>query len=115
MIFNPSGFGGYLETCCRRAQAVLKRRIHHRYLLLAAREKAAATLMDGLARQEIPMGVTYNVLILGASYGSLLGAKMALAGHNGNLVCLPEEAKLINEEGLCLMVYGLGFVLGLFI
>ena len=55
--------------------------------------------MNDLARQEIPMGVTYNVLILGASYGSLLGAKMALAGHNVNLVCLPEEAKLINEEG----------------
>jgi hypothetical protein len=40
-----------------------------------------------------------DVLILGASYGSLLGAKLALAGHNVRLVCLPEEAKLINEEG----------------
>ena len=40
-----------------------------------------------------------NVLILGASYGSLLGAKLALAGHDVRLVCLPEEAKLINEEG----------------
>ncbi|MBT3941508.1 MAG: hypothetical protein HOE75_07125 [Chloroflexi bacterium] len=45
------------------------------------------------------MGTTYNVLILGASYGSLLGAKMALAGHNVKLVCLPEEADLINTEG----------------
>lgn len=40
-----------------------------------------------------------NVLILGASYGSLLGAKLALAGHDVRLVCLPEEAKLINAEG----------------
>ena len=42
---------------------------------------------------------TYNILILGASYGSLLGAKLALAGHNVKLVCLPQEANLINSEG----------------
>ena len=40
-----------------------------------------------------------NVLILGASYGSLLGVKLALAGHSVKLVCLPEEASLINAEG----------------
>ena len=43
--------------------------------------------------------MTYKILILGASYGSLLGAKIALAGHNVDLVCLPEEANLINSEG----------------
>ena len=42
---------------------------------------------------------TYNILILGASYGSLLGTKVALAGHTVKLVCLPEEATLINAEG----------------
>lgn len=42
---------------------------------------------------------TYKILILGASYGSLLGAKLALAGHTVKLVCLPEEANLINAEG----------------
>jgi len=42
---------------------------------------------------------TYNILILGASYGSLLGAKLALAGHRVKLVCLPQEAELINAEG----------------
>ncbi|HET9580297.1 MAG TPA: hypothetical protein VFP44_20890 [Usitatibacter sp.] len=42
---------------------------------------------------------TRKVLILGASYGSLLGMKLALAGHEVKLVCLPEEAKLINEKG----------------
>ncbi|MDP6821799.1 MAG: hypothetical protein QF554_00710 [Dehalococcoidia bacterium] len=45
------------------------------------------------------MEPTFNILILGASYGSLLGAKMALAGHDVKLVCLPEEANLINSEG----------------
>jgi hypothetical protein len=41
----------------------------------------------------------YNILILGASYGSLLGTKLALAGHHVKLVCLPAEADLINAEG----------------
>ncbi|HJU22656.1 MAG TPA: hypothetical protein VJ891_09110 [Casimicrobiaceae bacterium] len=41
----------------------------------------------------------YNLLILGASYGSLLGARVLLAGHDARLVCLPAEAKLINAEG----------------
>src|SRR5262249_7322312 len=45
------------------------------------------------------MGKTYNVMIMGASYGSLLGAKLALAGHNVKLVCLPAEVELINKEG----------------
>jgi hypothetical protein len=41
----------------------------------------------------------HHILIFGASYGSLLGIKMALAGHHVTLVCLPDEAKLINEHG----------------
>jgi hypothetical protein len=40
-----------------------------------------------------------KILILGASYGSLLGVKFALAGHDVTLVCLPQEAALINEKG----------------
>lgn len=45
------------------------------------------------------MGNPYNILILGASYGSLLGTKLALAGHNANMVCLPAEVELFNSEG----------------
>ena len=45
------------------------------------------------------MASTYKILIMGASYGSLLGTKMALAGHTVKLVCLPAEADLINQEG----------------
>jgi hypothetical protein len=41
----------------------------------------------------------YNILFLGASYGSLFAAKAALAGHSAHLICLPEEAELINSEG----------------
>jgi hypothetical protein len=40
-----------------------------------------------------------KILILGASYGSLLGVKLALAGNDVTLVCLPAEAALINSKG----------------
>ena len=42
---------------------------------------------------------TYNVLIFGASYGSLLATKLVLAGHNAKMVCTPAEAELFNREG----------------
>ena len=45
------------------------------------------------------MAKQYNILIMGASYGSLLGTKLALAGHDVHLICLPAEADLINSEG----------------
>lgn len=38
-------------------------------------------------------------MIMGASYGSLLAIKLLLAGHDAKLVCLPDEAALINDEG----------------
>ncbi len=40
-----------------------------------------------------------NILILGASYGSLLGTKLLMAGHNVTLVCRAKTAELINREG----------------
>src|SRR5437016_638841 len=40
-----------------------------------------------------------QILIFGASYGSLLAIKLLLAGHTVRLVCLPAEADLINREG----------------
>jgi hypothetical protein len=41
----------------------------------------------------------YNILILGAAYGSLLASKMLFGGHKIHHVCLPAEADLINTEG----------------
>jgi hypothetical protein len=41
----------------------------------------------------------YNILLLGASYGSLLASKLLFGGHKIHLVCLPAEADLINAEG----------------
>ena len=43
--------------------------------------------------------MAYKILILGASYGSLLASKMLFGGHSIHLVCLPAEAELINGEG----------------
>src|SRR5436305_1163544 len=40
-----------------------------------------------------------NILILGASYGSLLGTKLLMAGHNVTLVCRAKTAELINRDG----------------
>ena len=40
-----------------------------------------------------------NILILGASYGSLFGTKLLLAGHRVSLVCTRPTAELINREG----------------
>jgi hypothetical protein len=45
------------------------------------------------------MRKTYSILIMGASYGSLLGTKLLLAGHTVKLVCLPAEADAINVNG----------------
>jgi hypothetical protein len=40
-----------------------------------------------------------HVLILGASYGSLLATKLLMAGHRATLVCTRPTAELINREG----------------
>jgi hypothetical protein len=45
------------------------------------------------------MQAHYNILIMGASYGSLLASKLLFGGHSVKLVCLPAEAELINAEG----------------
>ena len=41
----------------------------------------------------------YSILVLGASYGSLLGTKLLMAGHRVTLVCTGPTAQLINREG----------------
>ena len=45
------------------------------------------------------MPAPVKILILGASYGSLLASKLMFGGHEVTLVCLPAEADLINAEG----------------
>src|SRR5438046_4868103 len=43
--------------------------------------------------------VKSNLLILGASYGSLFSTKLLMAGHRVSLVCTKPTAELINREG----------------
>jgi hypothetical protein len=40
-----------------------------------------------------------NILILGASYGSLLATKLLMGGHNVTLVCRKRTAELVNKSG----------------
>ena len=48
---------------------------------------------------KVRSNMKYNVLILGASYGSLFSTKLLMAGHNVSLVCTKGTADLINSEG----------------
>ena len=43
--------------------------------------------------------MAYKIMIMGASYGSLLASKILFGGHSVHLICLPPEADLINAEG----------------
>src|SRR6516164_2501485 len=41
----------------------------------------------------------YNVLIMGASYGSLFATKLLFGGHKITMVCLPAEVEAFNKDG----------------
>ena len=41
----------------------------------------------------------YNILTLGASYGSLLATKLLFGGHKITMVCLPNEIEAFNSDG----------------
>jgi hypothetical protein len=54
---------------------------------------------DDEAQAKISKKKKYKILILGASYGSLLATKLILAGHDVTLVCRASTAALFNEQG----------------
>src|SRR5262249_12150850 len=49
--------------------------------------------------REAAMPATYKILIMGASYGSLLASKILSGAHSVHLVCLPAEGNLTTAEG----------------
>ncbi len=51
------------------------------------------------AQLEVQRRMGFKVLILGASYGSLLGTKFLMAGHDVTLLCRDATADLINRSG----------------
>src|SRR4051812_46045336 len=61
---------------------------------------AGAVCAAGRARSKAGTRlVKYNLLILGASYGSLFSTKLLMSGHRVSLVCTRPTAELINREG----------------
>jgi hypothetical protein len=61
---------------------------------------AKAKAKKSVAKKSAPSKhKTYKILLMGASYGSLLASKLLFGGHSIHLVCLPAEADLINAEG----------------
>jgi ketopantoate reductase len=52
-----------------------------------------------MERSDHHTATTYKILIVGASYGSLLAAKLLAAGHTLRVVCLAAEAEPFNEDG----------------
>ena len=43
--------------------------------------------------------MAYNILMMGASYGSLLAIKLLFGGHKITMVCLPNEVEAFNSDG----------------
>ena len=65
----------------------------------AARADRAHSTVHGRIGRAQGNDPTMRILILGASYGSLLSTKALMAGHDATLVCREATAKLINAEG----------------
>ena len=65
-----------------------------------AKRTSARKASKPVARKAAPAAAKkYKILMMGASYGSLLASKILFGGHSIHLVCLPAEADLINAEG----------------
>src|SRR5262249_11480667 len=67
-------------------------------------QSARGGVKGDIALNFIPCAVegpvmTRKILILGASYGSLLGTKLLMAGYHVTLVCRSATAALINRSG----------------
>ena len=60
----------------------------------------AETMAQAIPGRSSAVKANFNTLIMGASYGSLLAAKLALAGHDAKLVCLSAEVEAINKDGI---------------
>src|SRR5437762_3321058 len=68
------------------------------FMSMAARMMSANAVVDK-STPSVEGNVARNILILGASYGSLLATKLLMAGHNVTLVCRKKTAELINRDG----------------
>jgi hypothetical protein len=53
----------------------------------------------GQGQREGEKPMAYNILMMGASYGSLLAIKLLFGGHKITMVCLPNEVEAFNSDG----------------
>src|SRR5678816_242002 len=75
------------------------RRAHGRDPAQRARLQRGRDRNGAQARRDLRRAMTHRVLILGASYGSLFGTKLLMAGQSVTLVCTRPTAELINRDG----------------
>jgi len=64
-----------------------------------SKSKPAKARKPAVKKTAVAKPTKYKILLMGASYGSLLASKLLFGGHSIHLVCLPAEAELINAEG----------------
>src|SRR6516162_1870140 len=64
-----------------------------------SKSKPAKARKPAVKKTAVAKSTKYKILLMGASYGSLLASKLLFGGHSIHLVCLPAEANLINAEG----------------
>src|SRR5262249_34919924 len=81
----------------RRSAAIFRAARSRRALRRSPVRHSIVALNPSTRRLRMPS--TYNVMIMGASYGSLLATKLLFGGHKVKLVRLPAEAEVINQEG----------------
>src|SRR3974390_3086561 len=66
---------------------------------VVSKSKPAKARKPAVKKTAVAKPTKYKILLMGASYGSLLASKLLFGGHSIHLVCLPAEAELINSEG----------------
>ena len=84
---------------CRRMGGFQSRDVTTDCVLACRVASQPPPVHDLLENQGTPRESTLKIMIMGASYGSLLASKVLFGGHSVHLICLPAEADLINSEG----------------
>src|SRR3974377_2546538 len=64
-----------------------------------SKSKPAKARKPAVKKTAVAEPTKYKILLMGASYGSLLASKLLFGGHSIHLVCLPAEAQLITYAG----------------
>src|SRR3974390_3594458 len=66
---------------------------------VVSKSKPAKARKPAVKKTAVAKPTKYKILLMGASYGSLLAPKLLVGGQSFHLFCRPGEAELINAEG----------------